>query len=422
MKTILSLLISSFLLAASCSKEETPDVQTDGNGVIIAMPAIWKKSLHYGQPVSNSYTNSPIYYNGNIVINTTNSGTNRNLTMINVDNGETVWDWDDRFWPATEYIDISYYHQYNNLLTWQMGSRSYCVNLDNGTTQWKLQRDKAFTDRISGFGNNYFIFGDSESMYIDYYESVAYKGELQSGIISEYIIPEFSLNVVAPGERIGDITDISSFFHNGTQFLAIVWQEPTSVFNGWQTYLGLFNFETSQWVYNRKELNPPTEGGVLFAKPVIYQEKIYANVGMSLVCHELMTGMQIWQRDFNGDFMFSGFIIEDGKIIANCEDTFTYCLDARSGNTIWKTQSAGTSSRISYLNGVVYFAGGSSEKLHAIDVTNGKTVWLIDVNRLGESGGAFKRNGIYVIPAQNGQPAKVIALSNINAYCFKAYR
>lgn len=421
MKTICTLLISSFLLAASCSKEKTPDVQTDENGVVIAKPILWKTYRHASAVVVNNYTDYPIYYSGNIVIHTTNGDNSRRLTMLNSDNGEIIWHWDDHVFPQStaRFIDISYYFQKDHLLTWQLGGRSYCVNLNNGSTHWKHRRDKSYNVRITGFGNTYFIFGDSESSYHEYTESVAYKGDLQTGDISEYIIPNFSISVVAPGNRIGDVTDINPYSANGVQYLAVVWQEPTNAVNDWQTFLGLYNTSDNSWVYEKTPMNNPVASGVLFGKSIIYQNKIYANVGSKIVCHDILTGQKLWDRQFASDFSFSGFIIEEDKIIANCEDAYTYCLNPQTGEQLWRTQSAGTSSKISYLNGVVYFAGGSTGRLHAIEVATGKMLWSINVDRLGEKGGAFRTNGVYVLPASGGKPAKVIALSGLYAYCFE---
>ena len=160
--------------------------------------------------------------------------------------------------------------------------------------------------------------------------------------------------------------------------------------------------------------------GALLAPPVIYNNKIYANISRELVCHDLVTGKQIWSKQFTQDFMFSGFIIADDKIIANNEDTYTYCLNPDTGHTIWKEESAGTSGRMSYLNGIVYFAGGSTGYLHAIDISTGKTVWKLDGSKL--DGASFKTNAVYVFEADGGNPAKVIALTHNNAYCFEAYK
>ena len=66
----------------------------------------------------------------------------------------------------------------------------------------------------------------------------------------------------------------------------------------------------------------------------------------------------------------------------------------------------------------IYYIGYS-----AIDVSTGKEVWKLDAAQLGEPNNSnFKTNAVYVFEAANGNPAKVIALSHLNAYCFEAYQ
>jgi len=420
-----SIFLILFIFTASCCKDDNTDKQTDPNGVIISLPYHWKKSLHLSNVVSNGYISDAIYYNGNIAIPTTNGENNRFLTMINPNNGETIWQWNDNYLPYSDQIIIFEKYQHNNLLTYQNGGKSYCINLDNGTTQWRFLRDEPYLVQLSGLNNNYFTFGQSITQYPQYSESVAFKGNMQTGELEEFIIPNFTLNNIAPGNRIGDITGIVPYKKDNVQYLAVLWQEPQNVnsFYDWQTYLGLYNYDTNQWVYEKSVINQPNTNGVVLAPPKIYNDKIYVNVGKELFCHDLLSGSQIWSRQFLQDFMFSGFIIAEDKIIANNEDTFTYGLDPENGNILWKTETAGTSGRMSYLNGIVYFVGGSSGKLHALDVNTGEEVWRLDASKLGEpSDSSFKTNAVYVFPADNNHPARVIALSHLYAYCFDAYQ
>lgn len=409
---------------ASCHKEDINPTQTNSDGVTVSVPYQWKKSLHNEKSFnSNGYIDFPIYYNGNIAIPTTNGEDNRFLTMISPDTGDTIWQWNDSYLPYSNQIDVFYSYQNNNLLTYQTGNRTYCINLDNGSTHWKIQRNISLHSKVSGIGNTYFTFGESISQYPDYQEQIAYKGNIETGEIEEYIIPNFTLEHILGG-RIGDVTRVEPYMLNNVQHLAVTWQELTddTVWK-FQTYLGLYNYETDEWVYEKKVMNEPFISGVVLAPPVIYQNKIYANVGKHLVCHDLATGNQLWSKQFTQDFSFSGFIIEDDKIIANNEDTYTYGINPENGTILWKTESAGTSGRISYLNGIAYFVGGSTGKLHAIDVETGQHVWKLEASRLGESSGnSFKTNAIYVFPATSGNAAKVIALSHLNAYSFEAYQ
>ncbi len=426
MKNKIPIILFIFLTAFNCRKEPISEVLKDENGIIIKVPYVWKKSLHKKEKVSNSLFKQAVYYNGNIIIPTTNGGNNREMTLINPENGDFIWSWDDRYQPATEDVYIKYPYQYNNLLSYHKGDRFYCINMDNGTTYWKFRRGTPFIVSQAGLGDKFFVFGESETQYPQYSESVAYRGDIQTGNLEEFIIPDFTINHIAPGNRIGDVVDIVPYKNNNIQYLIVIWQEPqnvTSIYD-WQTYLGLYNYDTNQWIYKKKIVNQPNINGVLLAPPKVYNDKIYMDVGKQLFCHDIMTGNQIWYRTFPQDFMFSGFIIGDGKIVANNEDTYTYCLNPDTGDIIWRLKTAGTSGRISYLNGIAYFVGGSDGRFYAIDVDAGKIVWRINVELLGEErySSLFKTNAVYVFEAKNGHGPRVIALSHRFAYCFDAVR
>ena len=419
MKSITTILVF-FIFMASCHKDDDTDNQTDENGVITSLSYQWKKSLHNGDTFnSNGRIKSPIYYNGNIAIPTTNGENSRFLTMINPTNGETIWQWNDNYLPYSNQISISYYYQYNNLLTYQTGTNSYCVNLDNGTTQWKFQRNKPYDVRINTYNNSYFGYSAINNQEGND-EQICYQGNLQTGELTEFLRANLSSNYISP-TGIGGIIYVNQI-PNQENNLLVTYAEPLPD-NEVNSFIGIYNTVNDSWVWDRKLLSSPNINTSVFSSPQIYNGKVIANVGKKLVCHSLETGEQIWRKPFPQDFLFSGFIIEDDKIIANNEDTFTYCLNPENGNIIWKTESSGTSGRMSYLNGIVYFVGGSTGKLHAIDVSNGEHVWKINAGNLGESGSSsFKTNAVYVFEAENGNPAKIIALSHLNAYSFEAYQ
>ena len=109
MKFKVMILVSILFMTACCHKEEDTKFQKDKDGVIISLPYQWKKSLHNNLGFhSNSFFDVPVSYNGNIAISTTNGNNVRQMSLINPDNGETIWSWDDRYQPETETIRISY--------------------------------------------------------------------------------------------------------------------------------------------------------------------------------------------------------------------------------------------------------------------------------------------------------------------------
>ncbi|NOQ27851.1 MAG: PQQ-binding-like beta-propeller repeat protein [Bacteroidales bacterium] len=416
---VILLIIISF---GACHKDEIDNIQKDDDGIFVSLSYHWKKSLHENNVFhSNSYFKTPIQYENNIAIPTTDANGKRYFTMINLDNGETVWQWNDIEDLSTDYIDISYAYIYNNLLTFQKGGWSLCINLKTGTTYWKLLRDNSFHAKISGLNNTYYSFGNT-NQYSDYNIKVGHKGDIQTGEIEEFLEPKFSFEY-SIGNRMCDVTEIVPYEIDGINHLVVVYQElaSSSIWN-FQSFLGLYNEETNEWVYERKIMNEPNLNGVSLAPPVIYNNMFYANIGHELICHNISTGEQVWKRQFTQDFMFSGFIIEDDKIIANNEDLTLYCLDPETGGTIWTGEGAGTCSRMSYLNGIVYFVGGGDSRFHAVDIETGETVWRLDAKKLEDSEGRFKTNAVYVIPSESGDKGKVIALTHMYDYCFEAYQ
>ena len=421
----LFVVIASF----SCETEKSNNNVThrmDDQGVVIATPYIWKTSLHHKKPASNGNLKFPIIYNDNILIPITNGEEGNFLALINTDDGKVLWRWRDLF-SVTEYAEVTYYHQYKNLFTFQNGGRSYCINMDNGQTHWKIMRDRSFDSRINPFGQNYFMFGPISNNSDKVHEDItSFKGDIQSGTISEFLYPDFNYEFTDSWRGINFINQIPS---NENLFVVSYFEDLEDYVK--QPYFGLYDNNVKEWIWDKILITPPKRSNVIDWPPIIENNKIFAVVDNCIVCHDLETGRQLWKREFTNNFLFSGFILEENRLIANNEDCFTVCLDPDTGNELWRVKTAGTSGRMSYLNGIVYFNGGSVNKLFAIEVNTGKIVWQINPKLIEEdywaqfksyNAAQFMYNAVYVIPAKDGQSSKVIALTGVYAYCFEAYR
>jgi outer membrane protein assembly factor BamB len=267
------------------------------------------------------------------------------------------------------------------------------------------------------------MFGRSDAFPDSVDQSIIFKGDIQTGVIEEYLAPDFTMDYFFTGNRIGNVTAVAPVELDGREHLLVVWQEPFFEFF-WQSYLGLWDKVNEKWVYEKTIINAEKSfNGVLLNPPVVHEGRIYLGVGFELASHDIRTGEQAWKRKFDGEIFFSNFLIEEGMLIANNEDQFVYAFDPISGRQLWKTPGSGTSSKMSYMNGVVYFNGGASSKLHAVDIRSGKTVWKIDPQKIGSNREEiFMGTAIYTIPGENGKKGKVISLTGNFAYCFEAYR
>jgi len=183
----------------------------------------------------------------------------------------------------------------------------------------------------------------------------------------------------------------------------------------------------NDWVYERQIINQPESNGFLFISPIVDKDKICVPILNRLSCFDLATGSRTWERIINrNDFCrFYAMTIVDDRLIAISESISNHdiiCLDMKTGNTVWQTNIGRHSSLcgpISCLNDILYFVDGAT--FFAVEFSTGKVVWRINEEQYNNEG-YFHTNAVYVLPAENGKPAKVIALNGLNAYCFEAYR
>ena len=419
--TWLSLMLITSLVLLSCERLGMKPVKNEA-GEIVKLTPLWSYPLHEQEPTSNSIVRADLVFDQKVLVATTHGPDQRALTCVDVQTGEPLWKWDDIYNPPYEKFSAVDAYIHDETLVYLRGGRHYAINLLTGETAWKFLRDVPYHINISGLGGGYFAHGGSRDTLSEYDFKVLYRGSVATGEMKLIVFPTFSQEFVAPGQRIGDVTGTTPFIYEGDTLLSIVYQEPRPVYH-WVSLLGLYNLSKKRWEYNGVHLNSPRNNGVLFHEPIIRGDRVYMNIGNQIFCRDLWTGARVWERSFPRDLMFSGFIVEEGIVVANCEDEVLYGLDAETGIQRWKGEGAGTSSQLEgrYLNGIVYFSGGGTGRIHAIDCETGETVWRLDPGEIEKDAQDWKPD-IYVVPGQNGEKGRVVACTPLNAYCFEAYR
>ena len=409
------------LTLLSCERLRMEPVKNEA-GEIVKLTPLWQMPLHEQGPTSNSIVDAHLVFDQKVLIATTHGPDQRALTCVDVQSGEPLWQWDDIYHPPHEKFSVRDAHIHGGTLVYLSGGRHYGIDLETGETTWRFLRDVPFHVNISGIGNQFFLQGYVRDTLSEYDFKVMFRGDVETGNLQITLFPYFSQSYVGPGQRIGDVTGTAPIVRDGDTLLAVVYQEPRFEFD-WVSFLGLYNLSQGSWEYDSVRLNLPEMNGVLFHEPIVRGDRVYMNIGNQIFCRNLWTGVRVWERSFPRDLMFSGFIVEEGLVVANCEDKVLYGLDAETGVQQWKGEGAGTSSFLEgrYLNGIVYFSGGSSSRIHAVDIQTGETVWRLDPGEI-EEGALDWKPDIYVVPGENGEKGRVIACTPLNAYCFEAYQ
>ena len=408
MKRIIAIIVlGSFLLSCSCTKEDSPSIISE-NGVITEKPYIWwNKEEEHDQSIESVR----LIYNGSFIAESHQNGKSY-IALLDAKTGKIKWKWNE-YLRETDGGFLDYY-SYQNLLNFQSGPRSYCINMENGKTQWNKIWGQPMYVRVGGIKNQCFIlqdYPDNGDQYPGFYIL-----DLQTGNIKEKIIPKFtnttSYNVL---NELGDIHSVSPIEKNGKVYLLITYNEAIS-YSKATPLISLFNYTDKNWVYEYKKITNLEQGGLGFVD--IRNNKIYHDGASHVFCNDLWTGDSIWTQEFKGNFLFGSCTYDNGTLYCAAEGDGYYALDAETGAIKWKGERApGTSSRMVVLNGVLYYINGGDGRLWALDAATGKTLWRLK----SPDGYSFKRE-INVMPGDGERKGYVLTSTWHGACAYEAER
>ncbi|MEO6132529.1 MAG: hypothetical protein ABIQ02_11820, partial [Saprospiraceae bacterium] len=97
----------------------------------------WQFNLHKNKPQHNSIIDANLVFDDKVILATTDGPDNRFISCVDIENGKELWKWNNIYQPPTEYFDIRYFSSYDDLFFYQVGTRSYCINLSDGSTHFK---------------------------------------------------------------------------------------------------------------------------------------------------------------------------------------------------------------------------------------------------------------------------------------------
>lgn len=118
----------------------------------------------------------------------------------------------------------------------------------------------------------------------------------------------------------------------------------------------------SQSIFTQNAISygkPPSTGGkTVQAAPGMSQAK---GGGHVLLCADLRTGRHIWTQDITGDVQ-SAPVVDGKKVLFNCFDGTSFCLNADNGKVEWKKFDGATSAPLSLGKEGVLVAAKASPK------------------------------------------------------------
>ncbi len=393
---MLLVLVPLVILVSSCMHSPT-DAGTS--------PAlVWKTPL--APRGVSEYQMHVISYNREIIVVVGVDSTGQQVLLgLDANTGKERWRWREYF--STFELDTWIPFVWENYLVFGSGGRRYCVDMATGRTVWRMR------DSYTNGSEFVRLFEPWQYSFIADIGGDTAVGKFAC-FVSDVHQPTPEL-LYQSDSMVGLCLPAAYVNQNGEKVLLFVEHDwKTRKDSGQLTsnsYLFCYRLSDNTTVYRVPYARTKNKGLVDNRPGVIYNNRYYKDAGQRIVCYDPDTGRLIWYQDFPGDFLFSGFIIVDGTIYANCEDTYLYALDAETGLIKWREKSSGTSSPLFYMDGVLYYVGGGDGKLHAVDAATGKHLWKIDPPERNDYG--FTRS------RPTGFDGRLYVTSWTTAYCYR---
>ena len=321
-------------------------------------------------------------------------GNKRTLFFIDKANGAIKWKWSDYF-SSAEDVYVSSVHLFQNKCTFYNTGNIYSLDLEKGTSLWRIAKRGDGIDGISGLGTTFFYANDTS---------------LEKGNLTNQQTEKLFSIENPTGYRMF-INAPLAFINQNSDTMLLTTRGGLQLMNSTAAagYLLLYNLTKRQLLYDSVQ-----QDNTRFGLPEIVGNKVYMALGLSLQCNDLQTGRLLWRKKFESNFIRSGLTVSDGKVFAGCEDTNFYCLDAETGNTLWQLNGiAGGSHKPFVMNGVVYF---TRTLLYAVDTQTGQYLWKRECPEQTQSG------SVYFFGRVTGSDGKIYVQSYKSAYCYKAAR
>lgn len=431
-----AILCFGMAVLSCCEKESIINNKevTDANGVVVKKNYLWKI------PTSNSRTQSvggiiaPIILNNKIITNYfyDSNPTNQkcDLELLDLDSQEPIWKWRDFIYPEQQtptsmgYLGIGHY-VYNNTYIFHSGPITYCVDLNNGKTRWKVKNEFFWSfPQLYENGSEYYVAGNSiVNQQKKILATGIFRGDAETGETTEIVTPKYSRNYERDmGDGIslwGDMAEIMPIEENGEKLLFIAFVESRNV-NQSDGYIGLYNMTTKKWVYERKQLFPEVIVDISSGHIMRRDNKIYLVAGNLVACVDWRTGERLWNKHDMPSFANILGLFDDKYLMLYDSMRGVYCVDADTGQEYWKqTGEVLSYTAFYYDQGIYYYAADG--KLKARDFKTRKLLWEITSDTDGKTDGHF---AFFVtgVPGKNGKKGKIYARTGFDMYCYEAIK
>jgi len=379
------------LACMSCSKptDMMPINQNPNENQADTLAYRWKLLLTEDSLVKASM--EPRVFGNNVLFSEHDIFVSEPIKMFDGNTGELVWKWEDYFDQSQ---DLTSYNGFqikgDNAYLCASFRELYSIDLNTGQTNWSYKEDSDGAGPYFRIVNDYLYYEiGQEPDRPTPFDSIVHLVRTPLGGVTWDTI----FTVVEGGSTIPRLLMPDVHFNaNGDEIATFIYDRSDIDATAGEVYLISINVTQDTVIYQTGSW----DGLGAIYPPVIDGDKLYVASAKRFFCFDLVTGIPIWQMDFEGgtDHMLSGrYLVIDDKVILKDTAKDLYALDKESGTVIWHNPNAGSvPSDIVYHNEYLYYTSGDGH-LYAFEEETGETIWK---ERSPHENGDFSLTGVAI--------------------------
>ena len=351
------LIVTLVCSLVSCKPDDCPEPIENQS------PIVWKKGLERSGLTSTSHT-----YNGNIIFGHPSERANNYwVYCLDAETGDSIWQ--TRIVTPFEFSpnDNEESQIYQDKIVFSSRKRMFVLNADNGQILWKYEDPNNYVG-VSVL-DGYIYIAD----LINKTESTMYRFDINSGTKEKL----FTINRSEYGSNYSPhlMMPVKWVHPNGDEILVL--QNRTY---GWFTDMEskmdilAWNLTADSMLWYRENID---ERGSM-SRPAIDGNKVYFLGTWDAHCIDAATGNTLWKYHVDetagGSFATANILLIDDKLIIKPDNDHMHAVNKETGEMIWRNnETASMPGLLRVHQDTIWFGSGG---VLAIDANTGKT--LID--------------------------------------------
>ncbi len=316
------LILLPVLLFSACNRDKI-ETKVDAQGVTISLSPVWRSSVsendkYIADGIGQSFvTSKGVLFPKSTALPRDPQLSRSYITLKDQVTGHDIWEWND-FLTNFEQLGM-YKNQQDNvngIIFLSSGNRGYGIDTQTGRTVWKTTYSDfwASVATATGLDRFYLTLNPAESYNKSVFKPKLFEGQLNIGSITALVSPVFGLDKGKEGggykEDFGQINGMKLLNLGGDEHLLFDYYDSTYPTNYWYTpRISLYNLTQKKFVYEGLAMK---DAGYLLAVNghlQVNNGKVYDAMARYTVCHDLLTGKQLWERPLAHSVIISLLLI-----------------------------------------------------------------------------------------------------------------